>query len=86
MGMGIEGGHAWVQERTGDPACPICGTVDWLSIDSVNGVVVVEDTETPEPFGGDDLDLEERYLTTVSAVAFACRRCGFVRFHMHPGD
>jgi hypothetical protein len=85
MGMEIESGHAWVQERTGDPACPFCAALDWLPLDSVNGVVVVEPAEALEPSAGNQLDVEERDLTTISSVAFACKRCGFVRFHMHPG-
>jgi len=84
--MGTERDYTWVHERTGDRPCPFCDAIDWLPLDSVNGVVVVEAAEGIQPFVGDPVDLEESDLTTIKAVAFACRRCGFVRFHMHPGD
>jgi hypothetical protein len=50
-----------------------------------SSVVVVEAAEGIQRFAGYPVDLEESDLTTIKAVAFACRRCGFVRFHMHPG-
>jgi hypothetical protein len=83
--MGTERDYTWVHERTGDRPCPFCAAIDWLALDSVNGVVVVEAAEGIQHFAGYPVDLEESDLTTIKAVAFACRQCGFVRFHMHPG-
>jgi hypothetical protein len=77
-------GHQWVQERTGSRPCPFCGAVDWLPLGSVHGLVVVEVGESLDPSSHDDVDVAANDLTTISAVAYACKRCGFVRFHMSP--
>jgi hypothetical protein len=85
----IERGLGWVLERTGTRQCPFCDAIDWLPLDSVKGIVIAEtpdvlDLALPPEANGRDLGVSD--LTTVSAVAFACRRCGFVRFHMHPDE
>jgi hypothetical protein len=85
----IERGQLWAQERTGDRKCPFCDVDDWLPLDSVKGIVIAETPESldlPVPPDTNGRDIGVSDLTTVKAVAFACKRCGFVRFHMHPDD
>jgi len=85
----IERGHSWVLGRTGKRGCPFCDAVDWLPLDSVKGIVIAETPESlalPDPSEANGHDVGVSDLTTVSAVALACRNCGFVRFHMHPDE
>ncbi len=80
----IEHALARVEELAPTPVCPCCGATEWNGSSVVDGLMMVAvEIEGPEADGEDD-GLGGQTLQRISGVAFACAKCGFLRFHVSP--
>ena len=80
----IEHTLARVEELAPTPVCPCCGATEWNGSSVVDGLMMVAvEIEGPEADGEDD-GLGGQTLQRISGVAFACAKCGFLRFHVSP--
>ena len=81
--------QSWVLDRITTSECPFCGRSEWRPNDELRSIMVAEiprepgapKQETPDGFS----DVSFGDIVPLNTVAFACRHCGFVRFHvLHP--
>jgi hypothetical protein len=81
----VSAAQNWVENRVSNRECPFCGCPEWGPLAEMRSVIVAEtSSERLKPQESCDDGVSIRDVVTLDAVGFACRKCGFVRFHMHP--
>jgi hypothetical protein len=81
----VSAAQNWVEKRISNRQCPFCDSLEWGPLAEMRSIIVAEtssDQLKPQETSGEGVSIRD--VVTLDAVGFACRKCGFVRFHMHP--